>query len=92
MGRLAKVAYCCRWHVPRDAEAPEMTPELACLKDADGLDRVRIIDLDPHQLRLPEARSFVDASWGLCRATVPIDRDDPWGQVRQAARARDLWP
>jgi hypothetical protein len=90
--RLARVAYCCRWHVPPDHDAPEMTAELACLKDADGLDRVRIRDLDPGQLRLPESRSLVEDSWGLCQATVPIDRADPWAQVRRAALARGLWP
>ena len=42
--QLEAVAYCCRWHVPPDASAPGMTPELVCLKDADALDRVRIFD------------------------------------------------
>jgi len=36
--RLRLIAYCCVWHVPPDHEAPSMTPELTCLKDADALD------------------------------------------------------
>ena len=35
------------------------------LKDADGLDRVRIFDLDPYYLRLPESREVVDLAWAL---------------------------
>lgn len=88
---LAKVVYCCRWHVPADSLAPEMTNELQCLKDADGLDRVRIFDLDPKHLRLPGARLLVQSSWDLFEATYPPSRDDPFCQVREAARARGLW-
>ena len=88
--RLAKVAYCCRWHVPRDHVAPEMTAELRCLKDADGLDRVRIHDLDPEQLRTAEARVLVESAWAVYRETS-LDRHDPWAQVRRIARGRGLW-
>lgn len=35
------------------------------LKDADGLDRVRIFDLDPRYLRLPESVELVDRAWML---------------------------
>ena len=48
-----------RCHVPDDHLAPEMTPELACLKDADGLDRLRIGELDMRFLRTPASRSRV---------------------------------
>lgn len=34
-------------------------PLIALLKDADGLDRVRLGDLDPSRLRHPEARTMV---------------------------------
>src|SRR5262245_14566717 len=40
--QLDALAYCCAWHVPPDAQAPALPDELVCLKDADGLDRVRI--------------------------------------------------
>ncbi len=48
---LETVRYLNTWHVPSDLRAPEMTPELAVFKDADGLDRVRIFDFDPRYLR-----------------------------------------
>lgn len=48
---LETVLYLNTWHVPSDEQAPEMTPELAVFKDADGLDRVRIGDLNPRYLR-----------------------------------------
>ena len=35
------------------------------VKDADGLDRVRIFDLDPCYLRLRESRELVDFAWML---------------------------
>jgi len=37
------------------------------LKDADGLDRVRLGDLDPERLRCPEAKARVDSAWELLR-------------------------
>jgi hypothetical protein len=49
------------------------------LKDADGLDRVRIDDLDPAYLRRAEARTMVDFAWRLYEGThrhapAPADR------------------
>lgn len=35
------------------------------LKDADGLDRVRIYDLEPRRLRYPVSRDRVDQAWEL---------------------------
>ena len=49
-----------------------MTPELICLKDADGLDRVRISDLDPNLLRTEFAKGLVDQAWDLYRLTTSI--------------------
>jgi uncharacterized protein len=34
---LERVLSCCRWHEITDGEIPVMTPELVCIKDADGL-------------------------------------------------------
>jgi len=42
------------------------------LKDADGLDRVRLRDLDPRYLRTPAARTMVSFAQRLFEAT------DPW--------------
>ncbi len=49
------------------------------LKDADGLDRVRLGDLDPALLRHPEARGMIDFAERLCRATndtIPPSGED----------------
>lgn len=43
------------------------------LKDADGLDRVRIFDLDPRYLRLPESRDLVDLAWGMFLGEICVD-------------------
>jgi hypothetical protein len=61
-----------------------MTPELMCLKDADGLDRVRINDLNPDFLRSARARSLVGAAWKLLYATETVH--NPWEAVMKAAR------
>jgi hypothetical protein len=57
----------------------------ALLKDADGLDRVRLWDLDPARLRHPEARQMVGFAERLYRET---DRRVP---PSRAYFAR-LWP
>jgi hypothetical protein len=44
-------------------------PLTALLKDADGLDRVRLGDLDPARLRHPEARAMVHFAGRLYRET-----------------------
>jgi hypothetical protein len=53
------VLYLDIWHVPSDMQAPEMTSDLAVFKDADGLDRVRIYDLDPAYLRWHYSRQLL---------------------------------
>lgn len=53
-----------RTHRP---EAGTLLRVLWLLKDADGLDRVRIDDLDPDQLRYEESAAFVDRAWELYR-------------------------
>ncbi len=75
--------YCCTMHDAADEEIGSLTPELKCLKDADGLDRVRINDLDPKFLRTEFARSLVDPAWTLFRATQTAD--DPWDDIRNSA-------
>lgn len=56
---LDVATYIVHWHVPTDEAAPVMTTELQVMKDADGLDRVRLGDLDPARLRTDIARSLV---------------------------------
>jgi hypothetical protein len=51
-------------HLP---EPGTMLRVLWLLKDADGLDRVRIDDLDPAQLRYEESVSLVERAWQLLR-------------------------
>ncbi len=70
---LDRVAYLCRWHVPPDHRAPEMTDELKVLKDADALDRCRIGDLDPSLLRTQAAYRLLEASRSLWAATCALD-------------------
>jgi hypothetical protein len=74
---------CCRWHEITDQDIPVLTPELISMKDADGLDRVRINDLNPDYLRSEPARLLVAQAWDLYRATESAR--DPWEAVLKAA-------
>ena len=89
--QLDALAYCCEWHVPPDERAPELTSELVCLKDADGLDRVRISDLDPRRLRTGRARQLTNDSRRLYEASLQAGGGDPWEQVRHASQAQGQW-
>lgn len=89
--QVEQLQYCCTWHVPRDERIPEKTNELICLKDADGLDRVRIHDLDPAYLRTETARSHAADAQTLLDATWNDRRADPWERVREAALERGWW-
>ncbi len=51
--------HCKPNHFEPDRADPDW-PLIALLKDADGLDRVRLGDLDPSYLRLPESLTMVD--------------------------------
>lgn len=73
---IERVLTCCQWHEIGDGEIPAMTPELMCIKDADGLDRVRINDLNPAYLRSDPARLLVEDAWALFYATRSAE--DPW--------------
>lgn len=73
---VERILTCCRWHEISDRDIPAIGPELVCIKDADGLDRVRINDLDPAYLRTGPARLLVADAWDLYHAT--IGAHDPW--------------
>ena len=66
---LAYVAELCRWHEVGDREIERLSLELVILKDADGLDRARLGDLDPNRLRLALSRALVRPAEELERAT-----------------------
>lgn len=85
--------YCCVWHVPPDNVAPKMTPELTCLKDADGLDRVRLYDLNIEYLRTAYAKTLDKKAFDLYKLSEFYNRklDDHWDGVRRAALEMDLW-
>lgn len=70
---LDVATYIVHWHVPHDEEAPEMIRELQVLKDADGLDRVRLGDLNPEFLRTDVAPQLVDIATKLERLSRPKD-------------------
>lgn len=84
---LDAVTYCVHWHVPPDSEAPVMTTELQVLKDADGLDRVRLGDLDSSYLRTAPARELIDVAKRLYDESMP---EDSFESVMAAARVLRL--
>jgi hypothetical protein len=67
---LELIARACDWHVCPDRRSEWDHPTLWLLKDADGLDRVRLGDLDERFLRHDEARRRVDDAQRLFRATA----------------------
>jgi len=59
------------------------------LKDADGLDRVRLGDLDPSYLRLPQSRemaAFARELFDTTSGKIP-DGEDHFGDLTRAAAA-----
>ena len=74
LDHLDLIARACDWHVCPDRDAGWDHPTLWLLKDADGLDRARLYDLDPSFLRHDEALQWVDAAKALFRATDDLDR------------------
>lgn len=62
---LDTATYIVHWHSLPDDAAPLMTLELQILKDADGLDRVRLGDLDPTRLRTKPAKHLMETAQKL---------------------------
>ena len=75
------------WHAPEDDQVPAWTPELTVLKDADGLDRVRLgpSGFDSSYLRTAEAGRLVDYAGELYRQAPHATS---WQEV---ARVRATW-
>jgi hypothetical protein len=86
---LELIASLCRDHVRRDDLIEAWTPELLVLKDADGLERVRIWDLDPTRLRLEVSPNLEPLAWDLMERSVD-DGNTP-DAVRRVATDMGLW-
>ena len=84
---LELIASACDWHVCADRESRWTHPVLWLLKDADGLDRVRLYDLDASFFRHRQTRRFVAPAQALYAATA--GSDDP-SEVWQAAAKLEL--
>lgn len=66
---IRTVVYLVSWHSIEDEQIPHLTNELAVLKDADALDRVRINDLDPSRLRFEISKSLISTAHRLYAET-----------------------
>lgn len=86
---LELIAALCRDHVTNDECIAEWTPELTVLKDADGLERVRIWDLDARRLRLPESPPLEPLAWALMERSVAAGNTAE--AVRRVATDMGLW-
>ena len=67
-------------------------PLIALLKDADGLDRVRLGDLDPRYLRNAEARTMVPFAQALFDATDGVIATGPTHFLKLMAIVKTLDP
>ena len=61
------------WHQVSDEKIGNWSLELMLLKDADGLDRVRIYDLDPRRLRTQQAARLANEATKLFQATQYLE-------------------
>lgn len=87
---LELVAALCRDHQRSDHLIEHWTDELRVLKDADGLERVRIHDLDPRRLRLQAISPPLEPlAWDLMERSIARGNDAP--AVRAVAVAMGLW-
>lgn len=66
-------------------------PLIALLKDADGLDRVRLGDLDPRYLRHPESKGMVPFAQALFDATNGVIATGPAHFEELTAAVNRLW-
>jgi hypothetical protein len=80
---LELIARACDWHVCPDHRSEWDHPTLWLLKDADGLDRVRLGDLDKRFLRHEETRRRVNDAQRLFETTARMQRP---GEIWQAAQ------
>ena len=69
---LGLIAEIDHWHEVTDRQIGRWSLELLLFKDADGLDRVRIHDLNPAFLRTQLAPSLVSKAQRLMEATTAL--------------------
>jgi uncharacterized protein len=81
-----RILLCCQWHEIGDSEIPVMTSEIMCIKDADGLDRVRINDLNPDFLRSGPARVMAEHARDLFRTTHLANGQ--WNEIIHVAQTK----
>jgi hypothetical protein len=87
---LQLVAELIRAHMRNDLEIVDWSDELRILKDADGLDRVRIYDLDPRRLRLKDISPALEPkAWSLMEESVR--RGNTADAVRSVAIEQGWW-
>ena len=87
---LEFVAELCVGHQCPDRYIDYWTDELRILKDADGLERVRIWDLDPRRLRLRDISPPLEPlAWDLMERSVARGNTAP--AVREVAIEMGLW-
>ncbi len=84
---LDMVTYIVHWHVPNDHEAPVIIAELAVLKDADGLDRVRLGDFDASFLRTSVASGLIETAKKLYEESLVHDGDQAQGSFKSVLNA-----
>lgn len=89
---LDTATYIVHWHSLSDSEAPVMTTELKVLKDADGLDRVRLGDMNESYLRLDLSKSLIDTAQRLYEASQRSNSSEPetFEDVTKACREMGL--
>lgn len=78
------IASACDWHVCADRRAKWDHPTLWLLKDADGLDRVRLYDLNPRMLRHAQTHQWIAQAQRLYELTDTVQ--DPAVIWRVAAQ------
>jgi hypothetical protein len=86
------VAYCCAWHADGDDAAPDLVPELVCLKDADALDRVRVGGARRASFRTRYGTVLLPHAEALWRASRTDDPFAGWSAARDAASALGWHP
>lgn len=84
------LATLCRDHQCPDHLITDWSDELRVLKDADGLERVRIHDLDPRRLRLRAISPPLEPrAWDLMKRSVKLGNSA--AAVRSVAEDMGLW-
>src|SRR5258706_1017432 len=77
--QLDRIARAVQWHATPDTQVGWRDELLWLLKDADGLDRVRLGDLNVRLLHSEVARGWVDSS------------DELYGRTRKMSDPVDVW-